>query len=101
MTHPVPQPPRRLTRSRDERIVSGVCGGIARYFNIDPSLVRILAVLLTVLVSGVPLLLYVVASCGPRGRPGQPAAPAARPGPHGLAARRGARPRPAGPGLGS
>lgn len=41
----------RLTRSAD-RMLAGVCGGVAAYFSADPSLVRILAVLL-VLVTGV------------------------------------------------
>nr|WP_294695574.1 PspC domain-containing protein [uncultured Friedmanniella sp.] len=61
MTNPTPQPPRRLTRSRDDRVIAGVCGGLARYLNVDASLVRISAVVLTVLVSGLPVLLYLVA----------------------------------------
>jgi phage shock protein C len=32
---------KRLYRSQDERIIAGVCGGIAEYFNVDPTLVRI------------------------------------------------------------
>src|SRR3954464_16103469 len=35
------QPDRRLYRTRDERVIAGVCGGIARYFNIDPVLVSV------------------------------------------------------------
>ncbi|MDZ7266007.1 MAG: PspC domain-containing protein [candidate division KSB1 bacterium] len=38
---------KRLTRSVKERMVGGVCGGLAEYFNIDPSLVRILWVIMT------------------------------------------------------
>lgn len=38
---------KRLTRALDERMIGGVCGGLAKYFNIDPSLVRIGYVLLT------------------------------------------------------
>lgn len=33
---------RRLTRSTSERRIAGVCGGIAKYLNIDPTVVRIL-----------------------------------------------------------
>ena len=33
---------RRLTRSTADRRIAGVCGGIARYLNIDPTVVRIL-----------------------------------------------------------
>ena len=38
--------PRRLYRSRNNRWIAGVCGGIAEYFNIDPIIVRILAVVI-------------------------------------------------------
>ena len=32
---------RRLYRSRTEKMIAGVCGGIAEYFNIDPTIVRL------------------------------------------------------------
>jgi phage shock protein PspC (stress-responsive transcriptional regulator) len=51
---------RRLTRSRDDRVVGGVCSGFARYFNIDPVFVRIGAVALA-FVGGAGLLLYLAA----------------------------------------
>ena len=35
---------KRLYRSVDDRMIAGVCGGIADYFDIDPSLVRLLFV---------------------------------------------------------
>ena len=35
---------KRLFRSRDDRMIAGVCGGIAEYFGIDPTLVRLLFV---------------------------------------------------------
>ena len=35
----------RLHRSRDRRMLFGVCGGLAEYFNLDPSLVRIAVVI--------------------------------------------------------
>lgn len=38
--------PKRLYRSRSNKIIAGVCGGIAEYFNIDPVIVRILAVVI-------------------------------------------------------
>jgi phage shock protein C len=43
---------KRLYRSRRERILGGVCGGIAEYFGLDPSLVRIVAVLLILVGEG-------------------------------------------------
>lgn len=36
---------KRLYRSRDERMIWGVCGGIAKYFDVDPTIVRLIAVL--------------------------------------------------------
>ena len=33
-----PMPRRRLTRSRNDRVIGGVCGGMGRYFNVDPML---------------------------------------------------------------
>lgn len=32
---------KRIYRSKSERMIAGVCGGIAEYFNIDPTLVRL------------------------------------------------------------
>ena len=37
---------KRLYRSRSNRILAGVCGGIGEYFGIDPIIVRILAIVL-------------------------------------------------------
>ena len=47
---PAPEPAmqRQLTRSINERMIGGVCGGIAKYFKIDPALVRIGWVLMTI-----------------------------------------------------
>ena len=36
--------PKRLYRSRTERMFSGICGGLAEYFDIDPTLVRLIFV---------------------------------------------------------
>jgi phage shock protein C len=50
----------RLTRS-DDRILAGVCGGIASYLNLDPTHVRIGYAILSVLSAAFPgLLLYVI-----------------------------------------
>ena len=37
---------KKLTRSNDERWLAGVCGGLAKYFNIDVTLVRVIFVVL-------------------------------------------------------
>ena len=50
----------RLARSRTDYMVGGVCGGIGEYFNIDPTLVRLLFALLVVFGVGTGLLVYIV-----------------------------------------
>ncbi|PLV56184.1 PspC domain-containing protein [Thermotoga sp. SG1] len=50
----------QLKRSKKNRIIAGVCGGIAEYFGVDPTLVRLIWVLIT-LAWGAGLLLYIVA----------------------------------------
>jgi phage shock protein PspC (stress-responsive transcriptional regulator) len=59
-TAPQPEPPRRLLRSRDERVLGGVCGGLAKYFNVDPLIVRIAAVAL-IFVGGFAAIAYIAA----------------------------------------
>jgi phage shock protein C len=53
---------KKLTRSVDNRWLAGVCGGLGEYFNIDPTIIRILFVLVTVIFSlGIGgLILYAV-----------------------------------------
>jgi phage shock protein PspC (stress-responsive transcriptional regulator) len=52
--------PRRITRSRDDRILGGVCAGIARHLDIDPVIVRIATVALVCAV-GAGAVAYVAA----------------------------------------
>ena len=60
MTSPYPAgQPKRLERSRSNRVLGGVCAGVANYLNMDPTLVRVLTVLLT-LFTGVPVVVYLV-----------------------------------------
>ena len=49
---------KRLYKSSNP-MIAGVCGGIAEYFNIDPTLIRILAVVLVVVGFGIPLVFYI------------------------------------------
>lgn len=49
----------KLSRSRTDRILFGVCGGLAKYFNVDPTIVRVIFILL-VLTPGAGVLLYIV-----------------------------------------
>jgi phage shock protein C len=50
---------KRLYRSRDERIIWGVCGGIAKYFDVDPTLIRLIAVL-TLFFALTGILIYII-----------------------------------------
>ena len=45
--------PKRLYRSHEDKIIAGVCGGLAKYFNIDPVVPRIIFVIL-LLPGGLP-----------------------------------------------
>lgn len=48
---------KRLTRSKKDRMIAGVCGGIADYFKLDPSLVRIGVVLISLITVVIPVCL--------------------------------------------
>lgn len=48
---------KRLTKSKDAKL-AGVCGGIAEYFNVDPTLVRAGYLIFTFAAVGSPILLY-------------------------------------------
>lgn len=48
-------PQRRLTRSRRTRMIAGICGGIAEYMNVDPTIVRLLWALMTIFPLSFPL----------------------------------------------
>ena len=50
---------KRLQRSRTEKMIGGVCGGLAEYFGIDPTIVRVLWVVVTLL-GGAGLLAYLI-----------------------------------------
>ncbi|WP_433290120.1 PspC domain-containing protein [Pseudonocardia sp. CA-142604] len=61
---PLAEPPRaarpafRLRRSRTDRMLAGVCGGLAESLNVDPALMRVGMVALTVIGAGVPVVVY-------------------------------------------
>jgi len=52
---------KKLTKSRDDKIFFGVCGGIGKYLEIDPSIIRIL-LLVSMLWYGSGLLFYLIAA---------------------------------------
>ena len=51
-------PVRRFLRSRNDRMIAGVCGGAARYFGIDATLLRVILVLAAILGIGTGFVLY-------------------------------------------
>jgi phage shock protein PspC (stress-responsive transcriptional regulator) len=86
---PEPEPPtppgpttRRLYRSRDDRVIAGICGGLGEYFDVDAVLIRIAFVLL-VFAGGAGVLAYVLGWIfipeAPSEAPGAARAPAERP----------------------
>jgi phage shock protein PspC (stress-responsive transcriptional regulator) len=55
-----PPQPKRLYRSEKDKVIGGVCGGLAEYFGIDASVVRIVAVLLLFIPPFPALLAYII-----------------------------------------
>lgn len=51
---------KKLYRSRTNKIIAGVCGGIAEYSNIDPTVIRLLWLLLS-LIWGAGIVAYIIA----------------------------------------
>jgi len=50
---------KRLGKSRTNKVISGVCGGVAEYFNIDPTIVRLVWAAL-ILFAGTGLWIYIL-----------------------------------------
>jgi phage shock protein C len=62
MTTPTPSPQaRRLVRRRDDRMVAGVCSGVAAHLGVDVTVVRLVTVLGAIFGFGSFLVAYVVA----------------------------------------
>ena len=53
---------RKLTRSGENRMICGVCGGLGEYLNVDPTIVRIIWIFFSLAGCGTGLLVYLVAS---------------------------------------
>ncbi len=50
---------KKLYRSRKSRVIAGICGGIGEYFNVDPTLIRLLWVVFT-LMGGSGIIAYII-----------------------------------------
>lgn len=55
-----PAAPRRLARSSQDKMLGGVCSGVARYLNVDVNIVRILTAVGAVLGLGSLVLIYLI-----------------------------------------
>lgn len=53
---------RKLMRSRNNKMICGVCGGIGEYLNLDPTLVRLIWALCSLASVGMGLILYIIAA---------------------------------------
>lgn len=60
-SYPAPQSPskRTLTRRRHDKVVAGVCGGLADHFGVDANVVRLLLVAAVVFGFGAGIVLYI------------------------------------------
>ncbi len=58
---PMKQQPKRLYLSNKDRKIAGFCGGLAEYFNIDPTVVRLLYVFFTLIGMGAGIVVYLIA----------------------------------------
>ncbi|MBP3633688.1 MAG: PspC domain-containing protein [Oscillospiraceae bacterium] len=52
---------KRLYKSQNNKMICGVCGGIAEYMEVDPTLVRLVCAALTLL-AGMSILVYIIAA---------------------------------------
>lgn len=50
---------KELRRSRSNKVIAGVCGGLGKYFGVDPMLIRLLFLVL-IFVVGISPLLYII-----------------------------------------
>jgi phage shock protein C len=79
----------RLYRSRDDRVLAGVAGGLAETVDADPSIIRVVWAILAILTGGLALLVYIVMAIvvpegpdrevGASAMPGAPSSPGAAP----------------------
>ncbi len=52
---------KKLYRSRDNKVLAGVCGGIGEYFEIDPVIIRLIWIVLTMIWGVLVFFLYIIA----------------------------------------
>ena len=52
---------KKLLRSTKNRMVAGVCGGIGEYFGVDPTVIRLVWVIFTLISMGAGIIAYIIA----------------------------------------
>ena len=52
--------PKKLYRSRDNRMVSGLCGGLGKYLGVDPTIIRVVVTIAAIVLAGIPAGIYLV-----------------------------------------
>lgn len=52
--------PKKLYRSTDNRMVAGIAAGMADYFNLDPTVLRVGWIILTIITGGMAILAYLI-----------------------------------------
>ena len=53
---------KKLKRSATSKLICGVCGGIGEYFNVDPTVIRLIWAILTFLGIGSGIIVYIIAA---------------------------------------
>lgn len=51
---------KKLTKSKEDAMISGVCSGIAKYLGVDPTIIRAGYLIFTFVGAGSPVLLYII-----------------------------------------
>lgn len=52
--------PKKLRRDKQKGMIGGVCAGLAEYFDLDPTLVRVAYVLISILTAFAGILVYII-----------------------------------------
>jgi phage shock protein PspC (stress-responsive transcriptional regulator) len=52
--------PRKLYRPENDKMLGGVCSGLAHYFNIDPTIMRLIYVMFTLITGGIGVFCYLL-----------------------------------------
>jgi len=55
------EPIKRLKRSKDDKKIAGICGGLGNYFEVDPVIIRVVFILVAILSAVIPAIIaYII-----------------------------------------